>query len=175
MQHPAVHDLAADAQIHQTVRHECDADEFEAVVRRIDGGLDWGVGAIITDDDGRVLLLREHDRWQTPGGEVEAGETHETALRREVEEETGLVVEPGDLVAVTENHYVGPDGGKRAFAFAHYTATLDSSLETSGTDADAQQISANPGLADEDIEAVEWKAELPEDTLQADIIRAALK
>lgn len=175
MQNPSVQDLAVDAQIYRTVTHDCDAAEFEAVVRRIDGGLDWGVGAIVTDDEDRVLLIREHDRWQTPGGEVEPGESHETALRREVEEETGLVVEPGDLVAVTENHYVGPDGGERAFAFAHYTASLAPSLEATGADADANRLSEDPGLADEEIEAVEWRAELPEDTLQADIVRAALE
>lgn len=175
MQNPGLHELAADAPIHRTVTHECDAAEFDAVVRRIDGGLDWGVGAIVTDDENRVLLIREHDRWQTPGGEVEPGETHETALRREVEEETGLLVEPGDLVAVTENHYVGPDGGERAFAFAHYTASIDGSVGTRDGDADAHRLSENPGLGDEDIEAVEWMAELPADTLQGDIIRAALE
>ena len=170
MQNPALHELAREAPIQRTETHECTPDEFEPVARRIDAGLDWGVGAILTDERNRVLLVREHDRWQTPGGEVEDGESHEAALRREVEEETGLHVEPGDLVAVVENRYVCDGDRERAFAFAHYTATLADSGQEAGA-----SIAEDPGLADEDIEAVEWQAELPEDTLQADIIRAALE
>lgn len=171
MQNPALDEIVADASIHRAVTHECTPDEFEAAARRIDAGLDWGVGAIVTDDQDRVLLVHEHGRWQTPGGEVEAGESHETALRREVEEETGLLVEPGDLVAVTENQYVCDDGRERGFAFAHYTA----SLVAEGSDAGDYGITDDPGLADEDIEAVEWRSELPPDTLQADVVRAALE
>lgn len=45
---------------------------------------------------GRVLLIQRHPRldfgfkWCTPGGKVEAGESFETALFREVQEETGI-------------------------------------------------------------------------------------
>ncbi|MEW1722849.1 NUDIX domain-containing protein [Streptomyces sp. NPDC093109] len=54
------------------------------------------VGALITDDAGRVLLLRRKPDdflgglWELPGGGVESGEKLEEALRREVMEETGL-------------------------------------------------------------------------------------
>lgn len=164
MYDPALQDVIEHADIHRSVTHECTPDEFAPVVDRIDGGLDWGVGAIVMDDDDRVLLIRERDRWQTPGGEVEDDETHHEALRREVEEETGLLVEPRDLVAVTENTYVC-NGDERSFAFAHYTADLASD----------STITADPGLADEDIQAVEWKTRLPSDTLQADILEHALE
>jgi 8-oxo-dGTP diphosphatase len=49
--------------------------------------------------DGRVLMVHERSRrsgggewWTLPGGGVEPGETPEEAVRREVFEETGLVV-----------------------------------------------------------------------------------
>jgi ADP-ribose pyrophosphatase YjhB (NUDIX family) len=39
-------------------------------------------------------------RWSTPGGRVEAGESPLDALKREVLEETGLSIAPGELLGV---------------------------------------------------------------------------
>ncbi|MCU1267102.1 MAG: hydrolase [Acidobacteria bacterium] len=51
-------------------------------------------GAIVLDDQGRVLLLKHVFRagsgWGIPGGFVQAGEQPEAALRRELREEVGL-------------------------------------------------------------------------------------
>jgi TDG/mug DNA glycosylase family protein len=53
------------------------------------------VRAAVVDDEGRILLLRYGDDygdwWVTSGGGREAGETDEQTLRRELEEEIGLV------------------------------------------------------------------------------------
>ncbi len=61
-----------------------------------------GVYALIFDDEGRVLLghRRDVDWWNLPGGGMEAGETVDEALCREVREETGLEVEVERLVGV---------------------------------------------------------------------------
>ena len=61
------------------------------------------VGAVVQDAAGRLLLIRRgHDPhaglWSLPGGRVEHGETPEQAVRREVLEETGLLVRPGAVV-----------------------------------------------------------------------------
>lgn len=73
--------------------------------------------ALIRRDD-RVLLARlsqhavETGRWTLPGGGVHHGESPETALLREVEEETGLAATAGPLVGVHDVHLTGnaPDG-----------------------------------------------------------------
>lgn len=51
--------------------------------------------AVFVVDAGRVLLLhhRALRRWLPPGGHIEAGELPDEAARREVREETGLIVD----------------------------------------------------------------------------------
>ena len=48
---------------------------------------------------GQVLLLaNERDEWELPGGRLEAGESPEQCVMREVTEETGLSVEVAHIV-----------------------------------------------------------------------------
>ncbi|WP_030763490.1 NUDIX domain-containing protein [Streptomyces sp. NRRL F-2664] len=54
-----------------------------------------GVGLVVLDGDGRVLLGQSHDgRWELPGGKVDPGEGFEEAAARELAEETALRVTP---------------------------------------------------------------------------------
>jgi 8-oxo-dGTP diphosphatase len=75
-----------------------------------------GAYGIVRDPGGRILLVRaaEHlsvaGRWFLPGGGVEHGETPGDALRREVEEETGLVIGPVSLLGVLSDTWTIPDG-----------------------------------------------------------------
>ena len=54
------------------------------------------VAAAVIERDGRILLSRRPDaahqggKWEFPGGKLEAGETAEQALKRELEEELGI-------------------------------------------------------------------------------------
>lgn len=63
-----------------------------------------GVGAIIIQDDRVVLVKRAHPpiqgQWSIPGGVLEVGELVREAAIREAREETGLSVEPADLLGV---------------------------------------------------------------------------
>ena len=65
------------------------------------------MGALIFDED-RSLLLVERGReplkgfWSLPGGVVETGETLAEGVMREVLEETGLIVEPVQVVEIFE-------------------------------------------------------------------------
>jgi 8-oxo-dGTP diphosphatase len=71
----------------------------------------WGitVRAIIEDEQARWLLLRRSNEcrsfaghWELPGGKMDAGESMDAALRREVLEETGLLVNPTGVAGFTE-------------------------------------------------------------------------
>jgi 8-oxo-dGTP pyrophosphatase MutT (NUDIX family) len=70
------------------------------------------VRAVVFDPADRVLLVRFENAvsgelwWATPGGGVEAGETDEEALRRELLEETGLTAfELGPLLWTRTNDF----------------------------------------------------------------------
>ena len=67
--------------------------------------------------DGHVLLVHraKYDDWSLPKGKLEPGESWEGAALREVEEETGLVCEPGELIGTTR--YEVPEGPKEVRYF----------------------------------------------------------
>jgi 8-oxo-dGTP diphosphatase len=68
------------------------------------------VGAVIADEQGRVLLLRHVLRkgsgWGVPGGFLVAGEQPEEAIRRELREETGLELDSVELAFVRSLRHV---------------------------------------------------------------------
>jgi len=72
--------------------------------------VDVAVGVLI-DADGRFLLTSRPDgkvyagHWEFPGGKVEAGESIEQALRRELHEELGITIGPATPWQVTMHDY----------------------------------------------------------------------
>jgi 8-oxo-dGTP diphosphatase len=101
------------------------------------------VGAVIKDEQGRLLLIkRGHEPgaglWSLPGGRIEPGETDAEALVREMLEETGLTVEPGRLIGSVKRP--GRDGD--VIDIRDYAATVVSGTLRAGDDAaDARWVS----------------------------------
>jgi ADP-ribose pyrophosphatase YjhB (NUDIX family)/GNAT superfamily N-acetyltransferase len=89
-----------------------------ALRERVGHDLLWmpGVTAVVRDDEGRVLLGRRADtgQWALPSGILEPGEQPAVGLAREVEEETGVVVEVLRLDAVSTLAEVTYPNGDRA-------------------------------------------------------------
>ena len=80
------------------------------------------VAAVIRRGDGCVLLAQRLScgphggLWEFPGGKVEAGETLEEALVREIQEELGVTVAVGDHLLSVEHSY--PHIAIRLIAFS---------------------------------------------------------
>ncbi|WP_439032034.1 NUDIX hydrolase [Gordonia terrae] len=94
------------------------------------------VGALITDDDGRILLILRRNEpsaghWSLPGGKVEPGETLEEAVVREVQEETGLIVEVGEPAVQLEI----PVGDGRVYEVYDFRAEIRAGTLRPGDDA----------------------------------------
>jgi 8-oxo-dGTP diphosphatase len=72
-----------------------------------------GVGSIIIEGDRVLLVKRAHPpiqgQWSIPGGVLEVGEMVREAAVREAQEETGLLVEPGELLGVYDRILRDPE------------------------------------------------------------------
>jgi ADP-ribose pyrophosphatase YjhB (NUDIX family) len=101
------------------------------------------VGAVIKDEAGRLLLIRRGREpaaglWSIPGGRIEPGESDASALVREVLEETGLTVVPGQLLGVVER----PGLAGAVFDIRDYLAVVTGGELAAGDDADDARWSA---------------------------------
>jgi ADP-ribose pyrophosphatase YjhB (NUDIX family) len=95
------------------------------------------VGAVVFDHSGRLLLVRRarepsRGRWSVPGGRVEAGETDQHALRREVAEETGLAVKITGWLGSVQR----PAPGGAVFDIHDYRCLVTGGTLRPGDDAD---------------------------------------
>jgi 8-oxo-dGTP diphosphatase len=115
-----------------------------------------GVGAVVVQE-GQVLLVRRgHEplrgAWSLPGGVVEAGETLQAALVREILEETGLEVQVGPIVEVLDRITRDADGRvEYHFVLIDYLCHVVGGTLRAGSDAAAAEFADAEALEGYDL------------------------
>ena len=121
------------------------------ILNGVSGSVIPCVGAVVKDDQGRLLLIKRGHApgaglWSLPGGRIEPGETDTEALVREMREETGLVIDPGPLIGTVRR----PARDGAVFDIRDYAATVTGGTLHPGDDAadarwvDARELEALP-------------------------------
>jgi 8-oxo-dGTP diphosphatase len=100
-----------------------------------------GVGAVVVHD-ARVLLVRRGSEplkghWTLPGGMLEVGESLIEGVAREVREETGLEVEPIELVEVLDRIHREGERVRYHYVIADYLCRVIGGELGAASDADA--------------------------------------
>jgi len=100
-----------------------------------------GVGAVVVHE-GRVLLARRGSEplkghWTLPGGVLEVGETLVEGVAREVREETGLLVEPLELVELLDRIHRQAGRVRYHYVIADYLCRVIGGELRAASDADA--------------------------------------
>ena len=122
------------------------------------------VVAAIIEDDGLYLACRRRTErshgglWEFPGGKVESGESHYSALVREIDEEFGAAIIP-------LSHFATLDDGDLRLIFMR--ARLDAPRPTTSTDHDRLEW-----LALAELSSVTWA---PADQTAVELLQSGLQ
>ncbi len=127
-----------------------------------------GVGAVIVEAE-RVLLVRRgaeplKGHWSLPGGLLEVGESLTEGVKREVWEETGLLVEPVELIELIDKIHREDNRVRYHYVIADYLCRVAGGQLRAASDADAVRW----------VERAEWNSHsaLKFDPITARVIEA---
>ncbi|MBX7245411.1 MAG: NUDIX domain-containing protein [Candidatus Sumerlaeaceae bacterium] len=111
------------------------------------------VKVVVRNTEGEILLLRRAassrnnaGKWDFPGGKMDAGESLDETLRREIAEETGLSVEPIRVLCTTQS-----ESAKNRIAYLFLEASVEAGEFHLSTEHDAHQWIAAGDLASLDL------------------------
>lgn len=128
-----------------------------------------GVGGIVVHEN-RVLLVERgteplKGQWTIPGGLTDVGETLREAVIREVREETGLAVEPVELVELLDRIHREGERVRYHYVIADYLCRWEGGVLLPGSDAAAARW----------VERAEWNSHsaLRIDPITTRVIEAA--
>ncbi len=109
-----------------------------------------GVGAVVVDGERVLLVRRGHEplkgRWSLPGGLIELGEELEAAVIREVREETGLLVQPLELIELLDRIHREGDRIRYHYVIADYLCRVTGGKLQAASDADEVRWAAHEEL-----------------------------
>jgi len=146
-------------------REQIDGDRFADALDSEPVQSGWVVVALTFDPAGRVLLIEEPwaDGWLAPGGACKPGESLDAAVKREIDEETGVEASPVAPRAVDE------------FTFEHERTgeTIGWTLVCFEAIADDPTIDRDPSVDDEEITDIRWFEHLPENVFNPDLMVSA--
>ncbi len=99
-----------------------------------------GVGAVVIQDN-RVLLVQRgtepaRGQWSIPGGLIDVGETLREAVTREALEETGLIVEPIELIELLDRIHRDGERVRYHYVIADYLCRVIGGTMQAASDAD---------------------------------------
>jgi 5-methylcytosine-specific restriction protein A len=112
--------VAACPTCHQRIHHGADGEAINKAtherIQRVEAAIDKRrlrvvTAAVIREETGRVLVAqRKHgqqlsSQWEFPGGKVEAGETLEECLEREIREELGIKIRVIGRLVLADHKY----------------------------------------------------------------------
>ena len=146
-------------------REQVDADSFADALDSEPVRSGWVVVAFTFDAAGRVLLIEEPwaDGWLAPGGARKPGESLDAAVKREIDEETGVEASPVAPRAVDEFTFEHEGTGETT----GWTLVLFEAI------ADDPTIDRDPSVDDEEITDIRWFEHLPENVFNPDLMVSA--
>ena len=118
------------------------------------------VGAIIINPQQEIFLFQSHkwnDLWAIPGGHIELGESADSAVRREVKEETGLEVSETQFLCYQECLYDPAFYQQKHFVFLDFVCQTPGGDVVLNDEAEAWAWVMPEKLSDYDIEPFSLK------------------
>lgn len=151
--HEEIDDLVNGADpIVETETEPVTGEEFRETQAFLEGRRNCTVGGLVYNDDGELLLLRHAgEGWIQPGGMVERGESLETALEREIREETGVETAIDGPFFVRRGEYTHDGKKLTCYSTLFFAEAIDPSI--------ADEL----GIEDEEIVDARWFSELPDE------------